>query len=405
ENLLSEDIFEWDIENWKGLKNENTKENFKLCGLNWNLTLYPHGSDKKDEYVSMALENYNALKYYSSDNNYKYNEDNQFNLNVPTVFVLYIRKYDGSLSYESYEAKNTTFRFNNIDYYHEITDLIEVNKLNEKILKDNKLTVGIYLRRYKNNNENEFKIKIESFIDDKNEKEIMKEQYNEINLSFNEIFKLNNNYTISNNDFNDGINNWNLSIEKKLIEGQQYLSFQLENMNLLNKIIKTNLVFYIRNCKDYSFFKTKATNNFLYFNTDTTNDSDSSIKTIKKYTIDKFINLNSIKDYFKEFNKNHSEIIGGIYMRIYYIKENYINIIRNHIINDYGIALYAESFFEYSLNLNNKSISDNDFNLGCYDWNFTVESKNNNTFELTLDYIEIKIKKILGIHTLVMFLQ
>jgi len=35
ENLLSEDIFEWDIENWKGLKNENTKENFKLCGLNW----------------------------------------------------------------------------------------------------------------------------------------------------------------------------------------------------------------------------------------------------------------------------------------------------------------------------------------------------------------------------------
>jgi len=36
----------------------------------------------------------------------------------------------------------------------------------------------------------------------------MKEQYNEINLSFNEIFKLNNNYTISNNDFNDGINNW-----------------------------------------------------------------------------------------------------------------------------------------------------------------------------------------------------
>jgi len=35
ENLLYEDIFEWDIENWKGLKNENTKENFKLCGLNW----------------------------------------------------------------------------------------------------------------------------------------------------------------------------------------------------------------------------------------------------------------------------------------------------------------------------------------------------------------------------------
>jgi len=33
-----------------------------------------------------------------------------------------------------------------------------VNKLNEKILKDNKLTVGIYLRRYKNNNESKKKI-------------------------------------------------------------------------------------------------------------------------------------------------------------------------------------------------------------------------------------------------------
>jgi len=32
-----------------------------------------------------------------------------------------------------------------------------VNKLNEKILKDNKLTVGIYLRRYKNNNESKKK--------------------------------------------------------------------------------------------------------------------------------------------------------------------------------------------------------------------------------------------------------
>ena len=32
-----------------------------------------------------------------------------------------------------------------------------MNKLNEKILKDNKLTVGIYLRRYKNNNESKKK--------------------------------------------------------------------------------------------------------------------------------------------------------------------------------------------------------------------------------------------------------
>jgi len=35
EDLINEDIFEWNIENWKDLKNENESETFELCGLNW----------------------------------------------------------------------------------------------------------------------------------------------------------------------------------------------------------------------------------------------------------------------------------------------------------------------------------------------------------------------------------
>jgi len=33
--LLQEDIFEWNIENWNGLIPEKKSELFNLCGLNW----------------------------------------------------------------------------------------------------------------------------------------------------------------------------------------------------------------------------------------------------------------------------------------------------------------------------------------------------------------------------------
>lgn len=33
--FLMEDIFEWNIENWNGLKPENSSKTFNLCGLNW----------------------------------------------------------------------------------------------------------------------------------------------------------------------------------------------------------------------------------------------------------------------------------------------------------------------------------------------------------------------------------
>lgn len=35
DQLMYEDIFEWNIENWKDLAYEVSSKTFKICGLNW----------------------------------------------------------------------------------------------------------------------------------------------------------------------------------------------------------------------------------------------------------------------------------------------------------------------------------------------------------------------------------
>jgi len=50
-----------------------------------------------------------------------------------------------------------------------------------------------------------------------------------------------------------------------------------------------------------------------------------------------------------------------------FIKENYLNIIRNNIINDNGITIHAENYFESNFN-NNGIYSDIDFKIGNYIW-------------------------------------
>jgi len=50
--------------------------------------------------------------------------------------------------------------------------------------------------------------------------------------------------------------------------------------------------------------------------------------------------------------------------------DNYINIMRNNIKNDYGITLHAENYFESSFN-NNGIYSNIDFNLGNYSWYYS----------------------------------
>ena len=99
EDLFLEDIFEWNIENWNGLPHEKESEIFNLCGFSWKLILSPCGSDRKNEYVSLFLENFNALKYFNTDDNYKYIDANQYNINVPTKFVLYIRQCNNLSNY------------------------------------------------------------------------------------------------------------------------------------------------------------------------------------------------------------------------------------------------------------------------------------------------------------------
>ncbi|KAL6632213.1 hypothetical protein U3516DRAFT_532211 [Neocallimastix sp. 'constans'] len=99
--LLQEDIFEWNIENWNGLIPEKKSELFNLCGLNWNLILFPN---KGKKYISLFLENFDALKYYNSDDKYEYNDDNQFNINVYVKYVLYVRHCNDLSKYEAKES-------------------------------------------------------------------------------------------------------------------------------------------------------------------------------------------------------------------------------------------------------------------------------------------------------------
>ncbi|OUM56118.1 hypothetical protein PIROE2DRAFT_19427 [Piromyces sp. E2] len=206
DNLLEEDIFEWNIENWEGLTHETTSKIFKLCGLNWNLILYRYGYNQTNEYVSVALENFDALKCYNTDDNFRPIDDNQYNINVPTKFAIYIRQnYD----FSKFEAKETNYQFDNTNYYHGIYELVKIKKFNKKLLKNNnKLVVGIYLCRYKNNNEVEFVNKLESYLSNKYEKDNFKQFYKEFEINIDNISKINNKYILGDKYFNIGDNYW-----------------------------------------------------------------------------------------------------------------------------------------------------------------------------------------------------
>lgn len=45
-----------------------------------------------------------------------------------------------------------SFTYDNNNYYYGVHQLVEIKKI-EELLKNNKLTVGVYLFRYKNNDE------------------------------------------------------------------------------------------------------------------------------------------------------------------------------------------------------------------------------------------------------------
>ncbi|ORY29211.1 hypothetical protein LY90DRAFT_512939 [Neocallimastix californiae] len=205
------------------VKNEISDAGYWAIAINtadnpiWmNLILFPN---KGKKYISLFLENFDALKYYNSDDKYEYNDDNQFNINV------YVN-----------------FKYDNINYYHGIQELAEIKKINEQLLEDNKLVVGVYICRYKNTNEDEFRKQIK------------------------------------NEDFNDNQNNWNLSIQKKSINDKYFISFKISNL------------------------KNIGTNNFIYFGETNNNDNYLSIKFIDNFTMDKFLTIEELSKLFSNCN-------------------------------------------------------------------------------------------------------
>ncbi|KAG4091546.1 hypothetical protein H8356DRAFT_926938 [Neocallimastix lanati (nom. inval.)] len=142
---------------------------------------------------------------------------------------------------------------------------------------------------------------------------ILQQYYKEFNVSLHDILKYNNDYIIKDEDFNDNQNNWNLSIQKKSINDKYFISFKISNLKNIGKAIKTNLVFYIRNDTDYSYFKAKGTNNFIYFGETNNNDNYLSIKFIDNFTMDKFLTIEELSKLFSNCNS----IIAGVYICIY----------------------------------------------------------------------------------------
>ncbi|ORX84877.1 hypothetical protein BCR32DRAFT_110090 [Anaeromyces robustus] len=139
--ITGENYYEWEINNWSTLKEKNYSSEFDIDNKKWKICLGKNQS-VSDEYISLSLINENVKSIIRNNNIY-------------SKFVFAIRNVN---DYSLFKAEQTTdiTIFNNKDYDNGLDHLIKISELsiknkqsNKSILENNKFTVGVYIRIYK----------------------------------------------------------------------------------------------------------------------------------------------------------------------------------------------------------------------------------------------------------------
>eukprot|EP00833_Pecoramyces_ruminatium_P010139 jgi/Orpsp1_1/1184171/evm.model.c7180000088298.1 len=145
--FIKEQSYEWDINDWKNMKNDDKSSEFTLDNYKWKIILSPNNNNNENDNVFLFLENQDVLNDYS--------------LHICTNTVFYIRnKNDDSVFY----AKEQ----DSLDYYSKnfsswgFMDFIKKSELfsmrkgsNKSLVENNQVIIGVDVRFYEKKDKKE----------------------------------------------------------------------------------------------------------------------------------------------------------------------------------------------------------------------------------------------------------
>eukprot|EP00833_Pecoramyces_ruminatium_P006984 jgi/Orpsp1_1/1181016/evm.model.c7180000075530.1 len=353
--LIHENNFEWDIDNWNGVKNDNlyVTPSFKIGNTTWNIHLYPKGSNRT---------NNNKVSIYL------YNEDVENNKlqYVYCIYTLYLRRYN-EYSFSKVIGKQDFeyLFFNNKNSWGEGKF---INSSSVDSLKYNTLVLGINLRIYKLENY-QLKEKFQSIMKDSNPQlesiDYINNEYYEWDIADWEKMKTNNNEIEYSPEFTIDDIKWNIGLSINKSNNYIYLNLNnlssLENGKYKNYDIHSNYVFFIRNKNSFNlYFKNHS--NITVFNSNNSHSEMSEF--IKEEDL-------SNKDLIED---NHVKI--GVYICIYK-KERILR-----FIDKLRLSIEEETSFDNNddgddiVNVDNNISKDNYFEVEIDQWNEKIGTDN-----------------------------
>ncbi|OUM59886.1 hypothetical protein PIROE2DRAFT_14471 [Piromyces sp. E2] len=339
-NIINDIFFEWKIENWSNLQNDEFSNEFEVRNNKWKILLNPNGYDDKidDDYISVYLKNIDANKNISN--------------HIYAKCLLAIRNYndyscfytDGETKYDHYHKYNDSCNWDQFIKRKEFNK-ISINS-NKSLIEDSKTVISTYIRLYKYEKE-QYLEELKNFIND-NGNEIINDGYYEWNID--EWNKLQNNNLSE--EFEIGNHKWNIFLCTNN-DKNGYVSIYLNSRDVEKDVfahIYVKYILTIRNKNDYSCFYINGESDFNYYNK--YNNSHGWKNFIKNK--DLFI-FN--KDSSKPLVENNKTVI-GVYIRIYkYDEEQYIDELRS-LVQKNTCEILNDGYCEWTINKWNELLND-----------------------------------------------
>ncbi|ORX78166.1 hypothetical protein BCR32DRAFT_270218 [Anaeromyces robustus] len=405
QKVISEDFYEWRIENWKKMKKEDYEFSpiFNLCNEEWKIGAYKGYSKFKFNFLDLIIMNIGVMGKI-------------INYNC-AIAIHSINDYTTYISMQmddnSFTLKEKLCRFTKSDYKDKF----------KTILKENKVIISVYIQIYeiKDNKESLTSSIKEHFVDKEEFIEDMECEVDHIKIANGLKF-------IDKNYFEWKIEDWKKMEEDNDFDEEEYSpEFEIGKHHWRLKLYPNGC----KDCKDFISLKLenmdvetyKTTHIFVRFILFIANYYDYGVHYEKKKTSyfsgiicdcgeNQFIAKKDLYNNFEKFSKpfiQDNKVIFGTYVEVYnYDKSflfydeleesinNFCGELNNYL--DYDEYEFTIGNWKKIKNENSTYISSPEFNIGGYNWTLLIypneESSNEKKFSIRLHNSETLSSKI-----------
>ncbi|ORX38750.1 hypothetical protein BCR36DRAFT_22785 [Piromyces finnis] len=311
DDIKEEKFFEWYIDNWSNLKNDNvllspsfnnSKDNFS-----WKLKLYPNGCKKRyNDHISFFLHNINVMRKEIPE---------EFNIYADVMF--FIRNVNDYSCHYLMSNNNMTI-INKYNNYSCIREFIEKSKVksdengHQGLIEDNKIVFGVYICQYKPTKFDKFVKVLKESIDDSKYRggNVLGERFFEREIA--DWENESEEYDSFSKTFYFGDFQWEFEllpdiIKKKIGMQLTCTEFCDEKSEKRDAIIYLKTIFYIRNYKGYDAVLLES------------NISNDYMNLTRKANALIMKNFVGYKNLYSNGNRllENNKLVFGCYIRIY----------------------------------------------------------------------------------------